>query len=82
MQAGYGYASVIDPVTAADSDVLGVLAQTLASLLFFTLNLHRVLIKIFADSLESYPPGTFALTQNLARSVLRAGAGIFLWGSD
>ncbi len=55
LQAGYGYASVIDPVTAADSDVLGVLAQTLAGLLFFTLNLHRVLIRIFADSLETYP---------------------------
>lgn len=80
LQAGYGYASVIDPVTAADSDVLGVLAQTLAGLLFFTLNLHRVLIRIFADSLETYPPGTFALTRNLAQSVLRAGAGIFSVG--
>ena len=80
LQAGYGYASVIDPTTQADSDVLGVMAQMLAGLLFFTANLHRILIQIFADSLERYPPGTFVLTRNLAQEVIRAGAGIFSVG--
>ncbi len=80
LQAGYGYASIIDPTTQADSDVLAVMAQLLAGLFFFTLNLHRLLIKVFADSLESYPPGTFTLTQNLAREVVRVGAGIFSFG--
>ena len=80
MQAGYGYASVIDPTTQADSDVLAVLAQTLASLLFFTAGLHRTLIQIFADSLSSYPPGTFSLTRNLAAQVVHVGAGIFSYG--
>ncbi len=80
LQAGYGYASIVDPTTQADSDVMAVLAQLLAGLLFFTAGLHRFLIKIFADSLLSYPPGTFALTQDLAREVVRVGSGIFSFG--
>ncbi len=80
LQAGYGYASVIDPTTQADSDVLAVMAQLLAGLFFFTANLHRFLIKVLADSLDSYPPGTFKLTQHLAREVVRTGSGIFSFG--
>ncbi len=80
LQAGYGYASVVDPTTQADSDVLAVLAQLLAGLFFFTAGLHRKLIQIFADSLSSYPPGTFSLTQNLAKEVMHVGAGIFSFG--
>ncbi|HEX4167523.1 MAG TPA: flagellar biosynthetic protein FliR [Bryobacteraceae bacterium] len=80
LQAGYGYASVVDPTTQADSDVLAVLAQLLAGLLFFTAGLHRKLIQLFAESLSSYPPGTFALTQNLAKEVIHVGAGIFSFG--
>lgn len=80
LQAGYGYASTIDPTTQADSDVLGVMTQLLASLLFFTANLHRILIKIFADSLDRYPPGTFVLTRKLAGGVVETGAGIFSIG--
>jgi flagellar biosynthetic protein FliR len=80
LQAGYGYASIVDPTTQADSDVLAVLGQLLAGLLFFTVGLHRLLIKVFADSLASYPPGTFALTQNLAKEVIRVGAGVFSFG--
>jgi flagellar biosynthetic protein FliR len=80
LQAGYGYASVIDPTTQADSDVLAVLVQMLTSLFFFTANLHLVLVKIFADSLVAFPPGHFALTQNLAREVIRLGSGIFAFG--
>jgi flagellar biosynthetic protein FliR len=80
LQAGYGYASIVDPTTQADSEVLAVLAQLLAGLLFFTAGLHRFLVGIFADSLTSFPPGTFALTQNLAKEVVRVGSGIFSFG--
>jgi flagellar biosynthesis protein FliR len=80
LQAGYGYASIVDPTTQADSEVLAVMAQLLAGLLFFTAGLHRFLIRIFADSLISFPPGTFALTQNVAKEVVRMGSGIFSFG--
>ena len=80
LQAGYGYASVVDPTTQADSDVLAVLVQLMAALFFFTAGLHRYLIKVFADSLESYPPGTFNLTPGLVKQVAALGSGIFSVG--
>lgn len=80
VQAGYGYASIIDPTTNADSDVMAVLAQLLSGLLFFTFGLHRFLIKVFADSLTSFPPGHFAITRGLAKEVVRVGSGIFSYG--
>ncbi len=80
LQAGYGYASIVDPTTQADSDVLAVLAKLLAGLLFFTAGLHRFLIRIFADTLVSFPPGAFMLTRGLAKEVVRVGSGMFSFG--
>ncbi len=80
LQAGYGYVSIIDPTTQAESDVLAVLAQLLAGLFFFATGIHRVLIKGIADSLDRYPPGTFVLTPGMAREVVTIGADIFSIG--
>ena len=80
MQAGYAYASVVDPTTNADSDVLMVIAQLLAGLLFFTADLHLWVMRVFAHSLELYPPGQFLLARNLATEIVQAGAGIFSIG--
>ena len=41
MQAGYSYASTINPTTDADSSVLLVLAELMGGLLFFALGLDR-----------------------------------------
>jgi flagellar biosynthetic protein FliR len=80
LQAGYSYASTIDPTTQSDSSVMSALAQLAASLLFFTLGLHREVIRVFALSLETCPPGGFALTPAAAQGFLRLGAGIFTVG--
>jgi flagellar biosynthesis protein FliR len=80
LQAGYGYASVVDPTTQADSDVMAVMAQLLSGLFFVTTGLHRLLLKVFAESLTSYPPGTFVVTRSLATNVVRVGSGIFSFG--
>jgi flagellar biosynthesis protein FliR len=79
-QGGYSYASVIDPTTQADSDVLPVLAQLLAGLMFFSSGLHRYVIKVFASSLDTYPPGAFTISRNLAQVVLHLAASIFSIG--
>lgn len=80
LQAGYGYASVVDPSTQADSDVLPVMAQLTGGLLFFTTGLHRYVIGAFAASLTSYPPGQFAVTPDLTRTVIKLGANVFSAG--
>ncbi len=80
LQAGYGYASVVDPTTSADSDVLQVLAQLTGGLLFFSLGLHRWIISAFAQSLDRYPPGQFTLNRNLAEMVITLGSSVFVVG--
>jgi flagellar biosynthesis protein FliR len=80
LQAGYGYASVVDPTTQADSDVLQVLAQLVGGLLFFACGLDRLVVRAFALSLDRYPPGRFLLTRNLQQAVVELGAGVFAAG--
>jgi flagellar biosynthetic protein FliR len=80
LQAGYGYASVIDPTTQADSNVLPVLAQLMAGLLFFTTGLHRYVISAFALSLEAYPPGRMLESHAFADTVINLGGTVFSLG--
>lgn len=80
LQAGYAYASVVDPTTQADSDVLQVLAQLIGGLLFFGLRLDHMAVRTFVYSLRSFPPGQFTLTPSLARAVMTLGANIFTVG--
>jgi flagellar biosynthetic protein FliR len=80
LQAGFAYASIVDPQTQADSGVLLLLGQLTAGLLFFALGLEREVLRILAASLESWPPGTWLLTAPSAEALLRAGGGIFSVG--
>ncbi len=80
LPAGFSYASTIDPSTQADSTVLAVMAQTISSLLFFTMGLDREVIRIFAGSLSAFPPGTYQLSRSTAETVLRAGGTMFSSG--
>lgn len=57
LQAGFSYASMIDPGSQANSSVLQLLAQLTANLLFFSAGLDHAALKAFARSLEAFPPG-------------------------
>ena len=80
LQAGYGFASTIDPTTQADSGILVVFAQLIAGLLFFALGLEREVIRVFARSLDAFPVGTFVLAPAGAEQTLRLASGIFSTG--
>jgi flagellar biosynthetic protein FliR len=80
LQAGYSFASTVDPSTQADSTVLVVLAQTAAAALFFAMGLDREVVRIFARSLETCPPGTFTLSRGAAETILLAGSTMFSTG--
>ncbi len=77
LQAGYGYASTVDPATEADSSVLQIVSHLVGSLLFLALGLHREVIRVFAASLSKYPPGQFQITGVTAEAVLGLGADMF-----
>jgi flagellar biosynthetic protein FliR len=79
-QAGYGYASTIDPNTQSDSGILLVLAQLFAGLLFFAFGWDRQLILIFANSLQAHPPGAWTPSAPMAEAIIRAGSSMFSTG--
>jgi len=80
-QAGFAYASTIDPNTEADSTVLLLLAQLTAGLLFFAMGFDRVLLTILARSLETHPPGTaFVASRASVEALVMLGSTIFSTG--
>jgi len=79
-QAGFAYASTIDPNTQADSTVLILLAQLTAGLLFFAMGLDRVLLTILARSLDTHPPGAFVASRASVEALVMLGSSIFSTG--
>jgi flagellar biosynthetic protein FliR len=80
LQAGYSYASTVNPDTEADTTTLQLLAQLFAGSLFFAFGFDRQVIRIMAKSLESVPSGSYVLSGPAAEAMTRLGAGIFSIG--
>jgi flagellar biosynthetic protein FliR len=80
LQAGFSFASTVDPNTQADSPVLSALAQSVAALLFVTLGLHRYIIRIFAESLQSHPPAQITLNARWSEIIIHAAGSVFVIG--
>jgi flagellar biosynthetic protein FliR len=80
LQAGFSFASTIDPNSQADAPVLSAIAQTISALLFVTLGLHRYVIRIFAHSLETLPAGKLLLDRHWGQMVITAAGSLFVVG--
>jgi len=79
LQAGYSYASTVDPNTEADAAILQILAQLTANLLFFALDLHHAVLRALAKSVEVFPLGGFVTTGKIAQDVISlSGAAVEL----
>jgi flagellar biosynthesis protein FliR len=79
LQAGYAYASTIDPNTEADSGILLVVAQLFAGMLFFALGLDREVLRLFAQSMDKVPPGVYPESGERT-PLIRLGASLFAVG--
>ena len=80
LQAGYAYAQTVDPNTQADSGILLVFAQLAAGLCFFALGLDREVLRLFARSLATIPPGAYVFGRHSAEAVIRLGSMLFSVG--
>ena len=58
LQLGFGVATLIDPATRGHAPLLGTLLWMVAVVVFFAIDGHHALIRAFALSLQSVPPGT------------------------
>jgi flagellar biosynthesis protein FliR len=76
-QAGFSYASTIDPTNDTDSGVLLVLCQLLAGLLSIAAGLDRHVLSLFAKSLGQIPPGTFVPSLIHLDTAAKLGARMF-----
>lgn len=80
LQAGYAYASTIDPNTEADSGILLVFAQLMSGMLFFAMGLDREILRLFAQSLEKVPVGVYVFGRATAEPLIRLGSTLFSVG--
>lgn len=80
MPAGFGYAQTIDPSSQADSSVLQVLTMLTTGLLFFSLGIDAVVIRILAASFQKYPAGSWSFSAATLDSIIHLGAGMFSLG--
>ena len=80
LQAGYSFASTVDPSTQADTTTLQMMAQLLAGILFFAFGFDRQILHVLARSLESAPGSAFSLNANAIEAIVRLGAAIFSTG--
>ncbi len=80
LQAGFGYASTIDPSSAADSPLLPVIAEMFAGLLFFAGGFDRQVLAILAGSLKTVPPGQMAQLHLAPQAIARMGGELFSYG--
>ncbi len=79
-QAGYGFASTIDPNSQADSSILQVLASLSTGLLFFTTGLDHQLIRVLAASFERFPAGSWAPASANLEGIVRLGGEMLSTG--
>jgi flagellar biosynthetic protein FliR len=80
MPAGFGYAQTIDPNSQADSSILQVLTMLTTGLLFFSLGIDAVVIRILAASFQKYPAGSWSPSPASLDRVIHLGAGMFSLG--
>lgn len=80
VQAGYGYASTVDPNSQADAGVLQIISQLLAGILFFSFNLHHSVIQALAASFSLKPLGTYTAHASALGAIQSLGAAMFSTG--
>jgi flagellar biosynthetic protein FliR len=77
LQAGFSYASTIDPSTQADTAVLQTVLQLFSGVLFFTLGLDLHVFRLLTIGLNGIPSPTALSKAFNAGAVLRFGSMMF-----
>jgi len=78
LQAGFSYASTIDPTSNADSAILQVLLTLGSSLLFLALGLDSVLFRFLLLGVQTVPPGQWTISPQHAGAVMALFPHLFI----
>jgi flagellar biosynthetic protein FliR len=79
LQIGFSIGTVFDPVTRAQSPLLGSALNMLALVLFFALDGHHMLMRGVAYSLQRVPPGSLPANWSVVPLVDQFGS-MFVFG--
>ena len=79
LQMGFGVGTLYDPVTRANTPVLGSALAMFAVMYFFAIDGHQAFVRGIAFSLSAVPPGTQGTQTGLA-DLMRPVAAIFTTG--
>jgi flagellar biosynthetic protein FliR len=77
LQAGFAFATMLDPVNGAQTAVASRFYHLLVGLLFFATNAHHIMIKGLADSFDLIPISQIALNAAVAGGIVDVFAGLF-----
>ena len=80
LQAGYSFASTIDPTTQADSGILQIIAQLLVGSLFFALGLDREIVRALAFGLEGGAGIQTLASLSVANILIQLSSQMFVVG--
>ncbi len=80
LQAGFGYASTIDPSSEADSSLLLVVSELFAGMVFFGAGFDRQVLAILAGTLKTIPPGQPIHLGGAPDAIVRLSGEMFVYG--
>lgn len=79
IQAGFGLAALIDPTTRAQTPLIGTFFAYTAAILFFSMDGHIELLRVFALSLKAVPLGGWSMPDSITPLSLFIGS-VFMSG--
>ena len=80
MQMGLTIAQIIDPTMGNQQQIMSVLQTLLATLLFFSLNVHHIFIRSIVDSFSVIPIGGLRLNGEVVTYLTRLTTDVFVIG--
>jgi flagellar biosynthetic protein FliR len=78
LQAGFSYASTIDPTSNADSAILQVLLTLGSSLLFLAFGFDTILFRFLLLGVQTVPPGQWSITTQHVGAVMALFPQMFI----
>ncbi|HIJ68128.1 MAG TPA: flagellar biosynthetic protein FliR [Deltaproteobacteria bacterium] len=77
-EMGFGFSQTADPLTGARFTVLSVWCQLLATMIFLSINGHRIILRTLIESFKTIPIGSFALDSGLFAKMLLLSGMLFI----
>ena len=80
IQMGYSLVSILDPQTQAESTVVALFHQTIAMLIFLSMNVHHALLRVATSSFDYLPVSSAQVSSPFTVATLKLGGTVFSLG--